>query len=175
MSETPGTPALISDCNVTDKSDVHLQELASLGAHVYINYLSSPKIHPVSKQTTNHELQQGKSQPDVFISCALAAMRSHLYRTLTCILKWYPKAGKNLLIPTPLYTAALSPQCRSINYNLPRGFNRQCCCWLSEPSVKNASVRQLCVPRGTDIIVGDMTGVEGEQWVRPLLIALLTG
>lgn len=29
--------------------------------------------------------------------------------------------------------------------------------------MKNASVRQLCVPRGTDIIVGDMTGVEGEQ------------
>lgn len=98
-SETPGTPALILDCNVTDKSDVHLQEPATLGAHVYINYLSSPKIHPVSKQTTNHELQQGKSQPDVFISCALAAIRSHLYRTLTCILKLYPKAGKKSTHP----------------------------------------------------------------------------
>lgn len=96
-SETPGTPALISDCNVTE-NDVHLQQpvaLASAGALVYITYPSSPKIHPVSKQTTNQTLQQGKL--NVFISPAVVPMTSHiyhLYRTLKCILKLYPKAGK---------------------------------------------------------------------------------
>lgn len=45
---------------------------------MYINYLSSPKIQPVSEQTTNQTLQQGKSQLNLFISYTVVAMRSHI-------------------------------------------------------------------------------------------------
>lgn len=52
--------------------------------------------------------------------------------------------------------------CRSITTS-GRGFNGQCCCKLSEAAVKNAGVTQLCVPWGTDIVVGYLTGVVDEQ------------
>lgn len=98
-----------------------------------------PKIHPVSKQTTNQTRQRGKSHLKLFISCAVAEMRSHiyhLYRTLEFILKWHlkkKKAGKTSWSLFYFYKAVLSPQCRSINYYLPQGFNGQCCCCCQSP------------------------------------------
>lgn len=84
-SETPGTLALISDCNVTE-NDEHFQQLvtlASAAAHVQIKHQPSPKMYLVGTHTTKHPcrpklylfLSIMKLQNDTFTSFTLALNR----------------------------------------------------------------------------------------------------
>lgn len=87
-----------------------------------------------------------------------------MYRTLTFAPKFYSKI-ENLLTPALHYSTVVfftSERC-SINCYMPWGYNGQSRSVLSQPTLKNASVTQLFVPWGTDIIVGCMTGVVDEQ------------